>query len=333
MMSSSKEATSRKKEETITAYTAFNAVDEMVQKPVMGSDGAARWQNFRSTAAKQSVKVPSVAPTAPLKAVDRTIFKSWQEERKYEEEERQKSGATALGSGYTHFAKKGTEDDERLSKKERQRIQQRRRPDDKEYYIPSKSFTGWKFDYVFTTRDSRTGYYWDGMDSLKSLETTGQAPKIIILEESGEQTAPESTEKKKEKEEKALKPKKRKRPRGPEFVDDPTNPFQQLAERFHAQQQQRQSVVNEPSGWEAAYDTFSQKTYYYNRSTGERSWELPTSLNPSTPPVPTTTTQQQNDSTAESLPPGWIVAKDSSTGKEYYYHSLTQKTQWERPME
>jgi hypothetical protein len=325
--------TSKEKDKTLTAYTAFNAVDEMVQKPVMGSDGAARWQNFRSS--NLGASVPSVAPTAPLKAVDRAIFKSWQEERKYEEEERQKSGATALGSGYTHFAKKGTEDDDdnRLTKKERQRIQQRRRPDDKEYYIPSKSFTGWKFDYVFTTRDSKTGYFWDGMDSLKSLETTGHVPKVMILQESGENATIKSSEKKEdEKTEKASKPKKRKRPRGPEFVDDPTNPFQQLAERFHAQRQQQQQqqqqqqpppiMHNLPSGWEAAYDCTSQKTYYYNRSTGERSWEPPS-------PVGATRTPP----TQNSLPPGWTVAKDASTGKEYYYHALSQKTQWERPME
>ena len=31
-----------------SAYTVFNAVDARVSKPVLGSDGAAAWQNFRS---------------------------------------------------------------------------------------------------------------------------------------------------------------------------------------------------------------------------------------------------------------------------------------------
>ena len=30
------------------------------------------------------------------------------------------------------------------------------------------------------------------------------------------------------------------------------------------------------------------------------------------------------------LPPHWKVAKDP-TGKPYYYHAITRKTQWEKP--
>lgn len=32
----------------------------------------------------------------------------------------------------------------------------------------------------------------------------------------------------------------------------------------------------------------------------------------------------------EELPPGWAVARDAS-GKPYYWHKKTQKTQWEKP--
>ena len=41
-------------------------------------------------------------------------------------------------------------------------------------------------------------------------------------------------------------------------------------------------------------------------------------------PLPSTTPPQ------ESLPPQWKSAKDPS-GKVYYYHSITRKTQWDRP--
>ncbi|EOY08773.1 WW domain-containing protein, putative isoform 2 [Theobroma cacao] len=35
----------------------------------------------------------------------------------------------------------------------------------------------------------------------------------------------------------------------------------------------------------------------------------------------------------EKLPPGWVEAKDPSTGASYYYNDGTGKSQWERPVE
>ena len=64
-----------------------------------------------------------------------------------------------------------------------------------------------------------------------------------------------------------------------------------------------------PEGWEAAPDASTGKTYYFHRTSGERTWEKPK---------------------VETLPEGWSVAKDQSTGKQYYYHT-SGETRWEKP--
>lgn len=35
----------------------------------------------------------------------------------------------------------------------------------------------------------------------------------------------------------------------------------------------------------------------------------------------------------ESLPDGWIARESRSTGKMYYYNTVTQESQWEAPCE
>src|SRR3569832_890005 len=78
-----------------SSYDAFNAVDKMVAKPVMGSDGAAAWQSFRQES-KVLAHRTSSAPLAPLKKVDRLAFSSWQEEQDRERQVRKKAGESDL---------------------------------------------------------------------------------------------------------------------------------------------------------------------------------------------------------------------------------------------
>lgn len=66
--------------------------------------------------------------------------------------------------------------------------------------------------------------------------------------------------------------------------------------------------------WEEMYDSGSNRTYYYNRTTGETSWEKPAALSA------TATTQSP-----------WTEHVDSTTGTVYYVNSSTNQTQWERP--
>ena len=306
------------------AYDAFRAVDELVSKPVLGSDGAASWQQFRQTNAQaqryHSLR-PSVAPTAPLKGSQRTEaaaggFKSWQDERQHEIKEREKAGAAPLHAGYTVFKDSNKEEAEEAANKKRlKKIEERIRPDDVPYFIPTDSFQGWKFDYVFTTRDRSTGYYWDGTDSVKKLKGTLKEPEPApTIEESATSSTKREIPPTEDSDGIAKKKKKkRKQLQGPVIVDDPNNPLEQVAA---ALQKKIQTKTNLPTGWEATVDPTSKKTYYYNRQTGERAWERPsTTCNHGT----------------QSLPEGWSAAKDPTTGKEYYYHAATKETRWERP--
>mmetsp|Transcript_31976 Transcript_31976/g.74714 ORF Transcript_31976/g.74714 Transcript_31976/m.74714 type:complete len:1120 (-) Transcript_31976:18-3377(-) len=166
---------------------AFSKVDDNVSKPVLGSDGAARWQAFSSQNHNNNSKAShGVAPKAPLKAADRAAgVQHWNEERQRENEARKRAGLTTSlddKPGYTQFNNKKSnddgDDDGAPSAKERKRIAQRRRPDKEAYFVPSATFAGWKWDYIFTARPESegTGYYWDGMDSLMELEGKRQRP-------------------------------------------------------------------------------------------------------------------------------------------------------------
>ncbi|GAX74779.1 hypothetical protein CEUSTIGMA_g2226.t1 [Chlamydomonas eustigma] len=64
-----------------------------------------------------------------------------------------------------------------------------------------------------------------------------------------------------------------------------------------------------PFGWFSAIDTTYHHVYFYNPTTGERSWTRP----------------------AAPLPAGWAEAKDPATGVTYYFNAGTGQRQWERP--
>jgi len=302
-----------------SSYNAFKSVDELVAKPVIGSDGAASWQNFRKDNVHQS---KSVAPNIPLKRADRLAgITSLEEERTREQEIRKEAGKAGESEGYTVFKRKN-EAEEAAARKKRKQIENRVRPDEKKYFISAPTFEGWKFDYVFTTRDRGTGYYWDGTDSVKKMNGTGDFPEESeqIKEVKAGDIAQEKPKKKK-------KRKKKHAATAPVIVDDPNNPMEQVADairrRNEALSAPPSALLGLPSGWETATD--SGKTYYFCRATGERQWQRPTA------PAAASSSQSACQATAAPpLPPGWSVAKDESTGKEYFYHN-NGETRWERP--
>jgi hypothetical protein len=314
-----------------SSFDAFSKVDEIVSKPILGSDGAASWQEFQKDVHKStSIGIgshphrPSAAPKAPLKKADRlgTGFSSWEEERLHEEQVRKAAGHVSAGTGYTNFKKKNSAE-EAAERKRIKKIEARIRPDNKEYFIPAPTFQGWKFDYIFTTRPDRgTGYYWDGMDSVKKLRGALQEGENDGDTQKGEEDEKASGEEEHDK----PKKKKRKKSAGPVIVNDPNNPLEQVAALIEQRRRQMMAptAVVDPTllpGWEMANDTTSGKPYYFNRSTGERSWDKPQA-------VPgATSTSELKDS---ELPEGWKEATDGASGKTYYYHT-NGETRWDRP--
>ena len=262
-----------------TGYDAFRSVDQSVSKPVLGSDGAQRWQSFQS---HTSILSKGVAPTAPLQKNDRLAHGTWHQEREVEAENRKQAGEAAIGTGYQNFAEKN----EGPSKEERQ-IRARKRPDKAKYFFEAPTFEGWRWDYVFTTRDRGPGYYWDGMDSVKNLDGLLEKP-ANFTEGTVEVTKPNESD---------GRPKKKKRTKGPTIVQNPSHPLEQVAAALH-----RQSIPL-PPGWEAAKS--DDRTYYFHRASGKRSWEPP------------------------KLPDGWKTAQAS--GRTYFYHERTKETCWDWP--
>lgn len=304
-----------------SSHGVFSSVDELVSKPVLGSDGAASWQAFQNET-KKTVR-PSAAPRAPLKKADKlgTGLTTWDDEKAHEDQVRKDAGHASANEGYTVFKKKGS-DEEAVERKKRAAVEAKIRPDDSEYFLPSKTFEGWKFDYVFTTRTYGTGYYWDGSDSVKELngelKRDGDADRKDRHNNADEKNGEEGRPKKK---------KKRKVVKGPVIVSDPNNPMEQVHAMLQKRNQQQQmmwagsSALGEtplPLGWEAAKDPFSGKTYYFHRPTGERKWEKPAEE-----PV-----KPKPDE--EDMPIGWESAKDKD-GKTYYFHRGAGKASWEKP--
>lgn len=282
------------------SYDAFQKVDESVSKPVLGSDGAKSWQAFQRET--KSSHRSSVAPKAPLKKADKlgTGFSSWEEERAHEEKIRKDAGHSSTNSGYTTFKNKNSAE-EAAERKRIKQINERIRPDDQDYFIPSKEFKGWKFNYIFTTRPDRgTGYFWDGMDAIKELRGELQREKPVTKIKSNSTSQEEVSKPKR---------KKRKKNEAPVMVNDPNNPLEQVAAII--QKRNQSLTASLPGGWEMARDPSSGKQYYYNRATGERSWNKP----------------EEKD---KGLPEGWKAALDKSTGKTYYYNKAGE-TKWEKP--
>jgi WW domain len=291
-----------------SAYDAFASVDQLVAKPVLGSDGAASWQEFRKET--KIIQRESTAPGLQIKRSDRlgTGFRTLEEERENENKVRMESGESAQGSGYTSFKRKQNSE-EVAQRKQRRLAEKRIRPDKIPYFITSQTFIGYKFDYIFTTRDGSTGYYWDGMDSYKKVMGLDISEELIETTPNNENAKTISSEvvrakKKVEKKKLSIAP--------PSLSIDSFNPREQVANAIRLQMEQRKRLppnfVDLPEGWETALDPSSGKEYYFHRLTNQKQWERP----------------------EFDLPEGWKSAKDVATGKTYYYHS-NGETRWTKP--
>jgi WW domain len=308
----------------------MSTVDALVSKPVLGSDGAARWQTFQQDTGR-TIESRETAPKAPLKKNDRLQGSTtWQDERTMEVRAREESGAVPLHSGYTYF-KSGSS---AALTQEQKRVRDRIRPEEAEYYIAASTFEGFKFDHVFTTRDRGTGYYWDGMDSWKRLQKSLAGMQNDDIEATGAVGITDSDaiagtkhtrddnddtnddNNKLDTGNELAKKKSRKKGLAPvTIVSDANNPVEQV---HKAQQRQQQIQASLPPGWQAALDSSQQKYYYFNRSTGERTWEHPQA-------------SKQGATAPNDLPEEWQAVTDAASQKVYYYNTTTRETRWTKP--
>ncbi|KAL3782536.1 hypothetical protein HJC23_005210 [Cyclotella cryptica] len=366
-----------------SSFTVFNEVDESVAKPVLGSDGAARWQDFRKDA-KKVITSTSVAPLLPLKRLDRALgTSSINDERAIEAKIRSEAGDRELGAGYTDFKRKG-DHEEAAARKKRKLILDRVRPDDALYFIEAETFEGFKFDYVFTTRDRGTGYYWDGMDSRNKELGRASAENDSDKNNNGDVNGEDASGDAKTKS--VVKTKKKKKKSKEHLIEalvpesDPYNPIEQVAAAIMRRNQalaapptafvgastivsdavalgaNAGALINstagetlEPelvaAGWESAKDPNSGKIYYFQRSTNERRWNKPSvqtqSLGTSTVVsdalvLGASTATLLPSKVEETLEPelitaGWEVAKDSNSGKTYFFRRSTNERSWTKP--
>ena len=362
-----------------SSHAAFAAVDSMVSKQVHGSDNTASWQSFqnesKSSLRSKGAMSTGAAPVMPIKRADRlgTGMQSRDDEKRHENQIRKEAGQAPVGSGYTAFKRK-VDHEAVASAKRAKLVADRVRPDDVRYYIAAETFQGWKEDYVFTTKDRGTGYYWDGMDSLKKqLGLSSGGPSSGVVPETkakvddaigSNDALPEDTAATKKKRKKKKKSKSKDGTDGTTVVeDDSNNPMDQIAAAI---QRRNQAMMYPPGsvgraaaaggvadanaaaadaigltgsglpsqvtalaakGWEKTTDPSSGKEYYFNRSTGKTKWNNPL-LEKKEKSMEDTAKPSEGD---EALPDGWAATKDASTGKTYYYHAASGKTQWTKP--
>ncbi|KAK1745053.1 hypothetical protein QTG54_004344 [Skeletonema marinoi] len=269
----------------MSSFSVLNDVDEQTSKTILGSDGAARWQDFRSgSKIKATTKIRSGLGTQSIS-----------DERATEAKIRKDAGDRELHAGYTEFQRKN-DHEEIAAQKKRKLIVDRVRPDDMPYFLPAETFEGFKFDYVFTTKSRGTGYYWDGWDSMKrelgedKPDANNDTSDTLVTAED-DQVNP-----------KVKKKKKKKRKLQETIIEsDQFNPMEQVnialrrkqaALNASAPTQRREVSVSDavalgassnelkstakealtesealPSGWECANDPNSGKTYYFCRTT------------------------------------------------------------------
>ena len=307
-----------------SSHAAFAAVDSLVSKQVHGSDNTATWQSFNESQSSRS-RGTGAAPILPVKRADRlgTGMQNRDDEKRHEDRIRRETGLAPSGSGYTAF-KRSIDQDAVASAKRAKLVADRVRPEEKRYYIAAEAFEGWKEDYVFTTRDRGTGYYWDGMDSLKKQLglSSGGPSSAVVAEETGakdigagnddDDALPEDTATSKKKRKKKKKSKSKDADVAAHIEDDSNNPMDQISAAIR---RRNQLMMHPPgsAGRAAAAAGLVDASAAAADAIGLMGSGLPSQV------------------TALAAK-GWEKAKDPSSGKEYYFNRKTGGRSWDNPL-
>ena len=83
--------------------------------------------------------------------------------------------------------------------------------------------------------------------------------------------------------------------------------------------------ISYPEGWSEAFDPHYQRIYYYNYTTGERTWVKPTPA-PAQPVLPPQSTLEDGVGSAQ-----WESAVDPTHGRTYYFNRSTGERAWILP--
>jgi hypothetical protein len=119
-------------------------------------------------------------------------------------------------------------------------------------------------------------------------------------------------------------------------------PLQQDSPSSQARKQQL------PEGWTTIKDPASGSVYYYNRHTGESTWDMPTEPTPvpkAASPVVAKSPRPETQSTSAmqvvesspvseakaALPSGWVAMVDEGSGTTYYFAPETGDVSWDPP--
>lgn len=102
-----------------------------------------------------------------------------------------------------------------------------------------------------------------------------------------------------------------------------------------------EEAMNQEFEWSAFYDDEG-RIYYFNKKSGESSWDAPSQFNPPPMDASEKTPEKALESTSnsdtadntlkEKNQSNWVAYHDDD-GREYYFNSVTEETTWEKPVE
>jgi hypothetical protein len=228
--------------------------------------------------------------------------------------------------------------------------------------VESGTFEGYKFDYVFTTRDNGTGYYWDGLDSSRQLQGNGDDNETrthadgtaeSTVTDTNDETIPNNTTKKPKK-----KKKKKKTPATTAAalipIEDmsPANNLAMESAVMNAMKRRNEYLVKHSHQQHPQLSSQPQHTHTplalgttksnADKALAERAILMgettiataakTSSIHQFKPDTCTGTATGTTLLQQELAKQGWEMAKDQSTQKPYYFCRGTGERTWECPI-